>query len=106
MCRYSSASYQSVYYTIKNLFCISEKASFNINIHNMTWKIITRDYNVFILVYRNVSKNTNWLVGWLDFNSLWPNDAIWRQRSESTLVQATNGLSPNATKPLPEPMLT
>ena len=36
------------------------------------------------------------------FNSLWPSDAIWRQRSESTLAQ----VMADGTKPLPEPMLT
>ena len=38
-------------------------------------------------------------------NSLWPSDTIWRQRSWSTLAQG-NGLLPDGTKPLPEPMLT
>ena len=41
-------------------------------------------------------------------NSLWPSDAIWWWRSESTLVHrigSCDGLLPNSTKPLPEPML-
>ena len=38
-------------------------------------------------------------------NSLWPSDAIWRQQ---ILVNpgSGNGLLPDGTKPLPEPMLT
>ena len=40
---------------------------------------------------------THWPAG--DLNLLWPSDAIWQQRSGSTLA-------PDGTKPLPEPMLT
>ena len=41
----------------------------------------------------------------LKVNSLWPSDTLWwhRPRSTSTLV---NGLLPDDTKPLPEPLLT
>ena len=38
-------------------------------------------------------------------NSLRPSDAIWRHRYGSTLDQV-DGLLPDGTKPLPEPMLT
>ena len=37
-------------------------------------------------------------------NSLWPSDAIWRQRSQSTLAKVMACCY--GTKPLPEPMLT
>ena len=38
------------------------------------------------------------------FNSLWPSDAIWRQILVN--IGSGNGLLPDGTKPLPEPMLT
>ena len=38
------------------------------------------------------------------FNSLWPSDPIWWQIWVNT--GSSNGLLPNSTKPLPEPMLT
>ena len=38
-------------------------------------------------------------------NSLWPSNARWRQKSESTLAQVM-ALLPDGTKPLPETMLT
>ena len=38
------------------------------------------------------------------FNSLWPSDAIWRQIWVN--IGSGNGLLPDGTKPLPEPMLT
>ena len=37
-------------------------------------------------------------------NSLWPSDAIWRQIWVN--IGSGNGLFPDGTKPLPEPMLT
>ena len=37
-------------------------------------------------------------------NSLWPSDAIWRQIWIN--IGSGNGLVPDGTKPLPEPMLT
>ena len=39
------------------------------------------------------------------FKSLWPNDAIWRHRSGST-YSSGNGLLPEGTMPLYEPMST
>ena len=39
------------------------------------------------------------------FNSLWPSDAIWRQEIWVN-IGSGNGLLPDGTKPLPEPMLT
>ena len=42
---------------------------------------------------------------WTMINSLWPNDTIWHHRTWSTLVQV-NGLVPDDTMPLPEPMMT
>ena len=38
-------------------------------------------------------------------NSLWPSDAIWRQEIWVS-IGSGNGLFPDGTKPLPEPMLT
>ena len=38
------------------------------------------------------------------FNSWWPSDAIWRQIWVN--IGSGNGLLPDGTKPLPEPMLT
>ena len=38
------------------------------------------------------------------FNSLWPSDAVWWQRSVN--IGSGNGLLPDGTKPLSEPMLT
>ena len=38
------------------------------------------------------------------FNSMWPSDTIWRHRSVNT--GSGNGLLPDGTKPLPQPMLT
>ena len=40
------------------------------------------------------------------FNSLWPSDAIWWHRSVNINISSGNGLLPDGTKPLPEPMLT
>ena len=37
-------------------------------------------------------------------NSLWPSDAIWRR--DWVNIGSGNGLLPDSTKPLPEPMLT
>ena len=43
----------------------------------------------------------------IDFNSLWPNNTIWWHRSGSIIdIGSANGLVPDGTKPLPEPMLT
>ena len=39
------------------------------------------------------------------FNSLGPSDAIWQQKTGSN-IGSGNGLVPDGTKPLPEPMLT
>ena len=39
-------------------------------------------------------------------NSLWPSDAIWWQRSGSVNTDSSNGLLPDGTKPLPEPIST
>ena len=39
-------------------------------------------------------------------NSLWPSDAIWQQGSGSILARVMNGLLPDDTKPVSEPMLT
>ena len=43
----------------------------------------------------------------IHFNSLWPSDAIWRYSALDILVNtgSGNGLLPDGTKPLPEPML-
>ena len=41
----------------------------------------------------------------MKINSLWPEDAIWRRRSRVN-TGSGNGLLPDGTKPLPEPMLT
>ena len=38
-------------------------------------------------------------------NSLWPSDAIWRQEIWVN-IGSGNGLLPDGTKPLPEPILT
>ena len=40
----------------------------------------------------------------MHFNSLWPGDAIWREIWVNT--SSGNGLLPDGTTPLPEPMLT
>ena len=40
----------------------------------------------------------------VSLNSLWPSDAIWREIWVN--IGSGNGLLPNGTKPLPEPMLT
>ena len=39
-------------------------------------------------------------------NSLWPSEDIWWQRSGSTLAKVIDGVLPDGTKPLPEPMLS
>ena len=45
-----------------------------------------------------------WHPQWV--NSLWPSDVIWRQGSLEVDIGSGNGLLPDGTKPLPEPMLT
>ena len=39
-------------------------------------------------------------------NSLWSGDTIWQQLKISVNIGSGDGLLPDGTKPLPEPMLT
>ena len=55
-----------------------------------------------LISYPNKRKYT---LGLLHFNSSWPSDAIWRQEIWVN-IGSGNGLLPDGTKPLPEPMLS
>ena len=58
----------------------------------------------FLYKLKKIVYKPNVAVTWV--NPLWPSDAISQHRSGSTSVGSGNGLLPDGTKPLPEPMLT
>ena len=65
---------------------------------NCKWNLIL---TVQTLSFKSPIMHWAWVMTWNVINSLRPSDAIWWQRSGSTLAQV-----PDSTKPLPEPMLT
>ena len=60
-------------------------------------------FNNYILIFYNSQTSVkSYMLINSRFNSLWPSDAIWRQKSGSALTQVV----PDDNKPLPEPMFS
>ena len=100
-CSWSSANRRcSNYIWVINNLIVHKGAPY---IRDLTVFIILAPCRVVKRKSRSVQLSNE--LQWLHLNSLWPSDAIWRQRSGSTLAQVM-ACCPDGTKPLPEPMLT
>ena len=66
---------------------------------------IVQSLDEFIVVGLNMLLTEQWR--WQLFKSLWSSDAIWHMVTKNWVnIGSSNGLVPDCTKPLPEPMLT